>query len=283
MIRIRPMTEADVPLGMHLGQQAGWNQLAADWVRMLHLEPAGCFVAEADGTPAGTTCTCRFGPVAWVAMVLVEASRRGQGIATALMLRALDYLDEQGATTIRLDATPLGEPVYRKLGFVDEYTLERFAGVLPSGDGPEPMPENRVQPATKEWLPRVAEFDRAITGTDRRLLLLRLAEEYPDEVRILTREDQQQGYLMSRPGRLAWYLGPCLASPEAGGSLLDDASRRHAGQRVFLDIPEVNAAARNWASLQGLTAQRKLLRMVRGERIHDDPNRIWTSSGPEKG
>lgn len=283
MIRIRSMTEADVAFGLQLGQQSGWNQTPADWFRMLYLDPDGCFVAEKDGVAVGTTCTCRFGSVAWVAMVLVEAARRGQGIGTALMRHALDHLDKHEIATIRLDATPLGEPVYRKLGFVAEYSLERWDGVLPAGSEPEAVEASRVEAGTQEWLPRLVEFDRAITGTDRKGFLHRLAEEYPQELRILTRQGKVHGYLMARPGRLAWFLGPCRANPQAGRWLLDDAARRHAGQRVFLDIPESNAAARRWANERGLTVQRKLLRMVRGRRILDDPERIWTSSGPEKG
>src|SRR4051794_19050706 len=120
MIRIRPMTPDDLAFGLRLSQPAGWNQTPGDWARMLDLGQGGCFVAEVEGVHAGTTGTCRFGPLAWVAMVLVEPALRGRGVGTALMRHALDWLDQQGVQTIRLDATPLGEPVYRKLGFVAE-------------------------------------------------------------------------------------------------------------------------------------------------------------------
>src|SRR5438128_6261242 len=70
MIRVRPMTLADLGLGLRLRQQAGWNQTAADWARFLSLEPEGCFVAEEDGIAAGTVTTCVFGPVAWIGMML---------------------------------------------------------------------------------------------------------------------------------------------------------------------------------------------------------------------
>ena len=60
---------------------------------------------------------------------------------------------------------------------------------------------------------------------------------------------------MARPGRLAWQLGPCLASAEAGRRLLDDAALRYAGQRVFLDITEGHSAAREWACERGLSVQ----------------------------
>ena len=62
MLRIRGMTVADIPLGMRLKEQAGWNQVEGDWRRLLDLQPDGCFVAELDDVPAGTVTTCRFGP-----------------------------------------------------------------------------------------------------------------------------------------------------------------------------------------------------------------------------
>jgi GNAT superfamily N-acetyltransferase len=128
VIRIRPMTAADLPLGLRLSREAGWNQTPADWSRLLGLGPAGCFVAELDGAAVGTTTTCVFGPIAWVAMVLVDRDVRGRGIGTALVAHAIDHLDELGVRSIRLDATPLGEPLYRRLGFVAEYPLTRFQG-----------------------------------------------------------------------------------------------------------------------------------------------------------
>src|SRR5205807_2729579 len=110
-MRIRPMTSADIPLGMRLKQQNGWNQLEADWQRLLALEPGGCFVAEVDGVGVGTAGACVFGPVAWIAMVLVDAERRKQGVGTALMEHALAYLNGRGVRSVRLDATPLGQPL----------------------------------------------------------------------------------------------------------------------------------------------------------------------------
>src|SRR5438105_11990396 len=134
MIRIRRMTAADVPLGMRLKEQAGWNQTEADWQRCLDLQPDGCFVAEWNDTPVGTTTTCVFGNVAWIAMVLVDANHRGKGIGKALMNHALEYLDSAGVASIRLDATPLGQPLYEKLGFRVQFPLARFEGVLPPHD-----------------------------------------------------------------------------------------------------------------------------------------------------
>src|SRR5262249_34729790 len=130
MLMIRLMTADDVAVGMRLKERAAWNQTEADWRRILALEPAGCFVAELDGNAVGTTCTCVFGSVAWIAMVLVDPVVRGQGIGTALMRHALAHLDGCGVRTVRLDATPLGRPIYEKLGFVPQFELARYGGVL---------------------------------------------------------------------------------------------------------------------------------------------------------
>ena len=44
MLSIRPMTFADIGLGLRLRQQARWNQTPADWARFLSLEPTGRWV-----------------------------------------------------------------------------------------------------------------------------------------------------------------------------------------------------------------------------------------------
>src|SRR5438552_875414 len=99
MTHVRPMTAADLPLGLRLSHQAGWNQTEADWKRLFACQPDGCFVAEWDGTPVGTTTTAIFGEVAWVAMVLVDEAARGRGVGTALVGHALEFLDRRRIPT----------------------------------------------------------------------------------------------------------------------------------------------------------------------------------------
>jgi GNAT superfamily N-acetyltransferase len=120
------MTLDDLPLGMRLKDRAGWNQTEADWRRILWLQPDGCFVAEWDGRPVGTAAVVALGPVGWLQMVLVDEAFRSRGIGTRLVEHLLGQLDRLGVATARLDATPLGQLVYEKLGFVAEYALTRW-------------------------------------------------------------------------------------------------------------------------------------------------------------
>jgi predicted N-acetyltransferase YhbS len=278
MGEIRLMTSTDIPAALRLCAQAGWNQTTADWQRMLVFEPEGCFVAEQSGTVIGTTTTTVFRNVAWLAMVLVDASARGRGIGTALVQRALDFLQRQAVTTVRLDATPLGRPLYDRLGFVEQFQVARWVGTVI--DTARPI---GVEPAMREQLEALGALDETVTGTNRRRLLQRLFSEQPGSMRCLWQEGRLLGFLASRPRKGAQQIGPCIATPDAGPLLLADAWHRYRGHQVFIDVPVSNAAATSWVQAAGLTVERHLVRMCRGVPVGERVSWLWASSGPEKG
>jgi GNAT superfamily N-acetyltransferase len=277
-VQIRTMTIDDVAFGLRLSRQAAWNQTEADWLRFLYFEPEGCFVAEMDECPVGTTTTCVLGQVAWIAMVLVEVEVRGRGIGTQLLRHALDYLDARQVPTVRLDATPAGRAVYEKLGFIAEYELARYEGVASRCATPPIVAET-----TPRIYPGTVEFDKKMTGTDRQKMLTKLFDEFPQDLRILQRHGTIEGYAATRPGANAIQVGPCVATLDAGPALLRDALNRCAGKPIFVDIPVDNAAAVKIAESGGLRIQRRFTRMYRGKRVSDTIEALWASSGPEKG
>ena len=290
MISVRPMTVADISLGLRLARQAGWNQMEADWRRFLALQPDGCFVGELNGSAVATTAAFIFGPVAWIAMVLVEIESRRQGVATTLLKHALDFLDGQGVKTVRLDATAAGQPVYEKLGFVPEYPLTRYMGIAPVGCAVHTFSleehtslERCAQHTLRFSTDQIAAFDCRMTATPREKMLARLFGESPDLTRVWDREGQLEGFITGRRGANATLIGPCIATARAGPALLIAALDCCAGQPVFMDVPRDNAPAIEIAEKSGLSIQRHFMRMCRGERIKDHVEAIWASSGPEKG
>lgn len=124
--RLRQMAAADIPAGLALCRAARWNQIEADWRRYLALNPTGARVAvDPANTVIGSVTTLRYdGGFDWLAMVLVSPDCRRQGIASTLVEEAIELLGTR--TPVRLDATPAGELVYRKLGFEPEYALARM-------------------------------------------------------------------------------------------------------------------------------------------------------------
>ena len=278
MLAIRTMTATDAPVALAVTKQAGWNQGETDWRRFLGMEPDGCFVAEMDGEPVGTTVTCVFGAVAWIGMVLVDKRARRRGVATGLMKHALVYLEGRDVQTVRLDATETGELVYDKLGFVREYQLTRYQGTARGATA-----ETQVVSATPDMLPALIAFDARVAGGSREDLLNRLYSDAPCGVRVLYQQGRLEGFIMTRRGVHALQIGPCIASPAAGTILLGDMLNRCAGQPVILDVPCPNTTAIGVTESFGFKAQRHFIRMYRGCAPTGDASALWASSGPEKG
>jgi GNAT superfamily N-acetyltransferase len=278
MITIRQMTIDDLGLGIKLSGQARWNQTQADWLRFIELEPEGCFVGELNGRAVGTTTTCVFRKVAWIAMVLVDVDARGSGVGTTLLKHSVEYLKSRQVRTIRLDATSLGRPIYEKLRFAPDYELARF-----EGRAPEARESATVVTAAPEMFADIIEFDMRMTGRERVKMLGRLFEEFPESVRIVRRADEIEGFITMRPGANSVRIGPCTATPEAGPALFGDALGRCAGKPVFVDIPLDNAEAVKVAESNGLTVQRSFTRMSWGRKAIDNAEASWASSGAEKG
>jgi GNAT superfamily N-acetyltransferase len=314
---VSQMSQRQVDAGLRLSAQNGWNQLEADWRRQLDLEPDACFVAEAAGQVVGAACACVFETVAWVNLVLVDQVWRGRGIGTRLMRTVLDHLDARGIPSIRLDATPLGQPIYEKLGFTAEYTLTRFGGIMPGHTDVEGKTERSghgVRPRVGEGgrerggertgvaiadiagpddLPGIIALDRAVTSTARGKLFAYVMKRQPDAFHVVREAEAIIAYAGCRPGARAWQIGPCASggkSPtyhvmetEACMRLLNTVGNHLAGKPAFIDVPNDNPSASAWAAATGLAPQRTLTRMGRGPRVREQLKRLWASFGPEKG
>jgi GNAT superfamily N-acetyltransferase len=287
MLTLRGFLDDDPPLVLRLKEQAGWNQTPADLVRFRTLAPEGSFVAQWDGEPVGCVIAFEFGTVAWIAMMLVDEAFRGRGVGRALMERALEHVDARGIPSVRLDATPMGEPLYEKLGFVRQFEVRRFAGSLTAEAAAAAHEQAQaaavVLPGLPEHLEGMIDFDCRATNTDRRRLLTALFHEQPDELRVAVHERRVIGYVTSRPGAAARQIGPCMADISAGERLLIDSIARHVGEKLYVDVPADNAPAVHCMERLDLAVHRTLTRMCRGNPVVEDVPRLFASSGPEKG
>ncbi len=275
------MSPADIPAGIRLRGLAGWNQTEQDWRRFLALNPQGCFAAERDGEVCGTVTTLAYEKhFGWIGMVLVDPAQRGQGIGTRLLRRGMSALQAQGVETLKLDATPMGHPLYLQLGFTDEYLIERWEGVsdAKSGAGLKPM--------TLEELDGVCRWDRDAFGADRSRLLTCLWQEGAGYSAVLRSGSRISGYVFGRAGARAHYLGPWAAETGNGaaGVLFMEFLARVTGEKVFVDICCENPEARGLVERAGFRHQRVLTRMYHGPNRHPGlPELVCGIAGPELG
>lgn len=283
------MLPEDVTAGLRLSTTAGWNQTRGDWERFLAASPDGCFVAESDAGVVGTSATIVYGGVlAWIGMVLVDPAERGKGIGTALLERAVRHLDERGVSSVKLDATPQGRPLYERMGFETEYGVERW--LLEREEGRESAPEapsgeaaTAGAPARTPWTsaasiipgaeagaaaelePDLLALDREVFGADRSALLRSLAADAPDLVQRIDGPAGIAGYALGRRGAIADHLGPWSARDEdAAARLLDGFLARSRRGRVFVDRVVPCPWSGDLLESRGFRFARPLTRMFRG-------------------
>ena len=279
-IEVRLLLESDIPAALRLKELAQWNQTENDWLRLLRLEPNGCFCATIDGEVVATTTTTTYKPeLAWIGMVLVDPKRRQQGIATRLMKIALEYLADAGVPTVKLDATPLGCSLYRNLGFKDESLIERWVGIAGSR-------EVTCSPLDMAARREALLFDRHAFGADRSKLLEMLIDDCCVTPLVTTAADGQlTGYGLARPGSAAVYVGPLLAaSTDEATCLLDGLLSQLSGQRIYIDLNSSFKDGQKMLTGRGFVKQRDLIRMFYGQASEAGPSTsIFAIAGPELG
>lgn len=245
---------ADVPQAFALTQTIGWNQTPDDWRLAIEMSQGGCFAMEHEGSVIATVTSIRYGnDLAWIGMVLTHPEHRGRGHARALMTQILDHLSD--VATVKLDATEMGTPLYRELGFVDECVIERWQG----------QAAGSMEPIGPYLYP---EFDRQAFGADRSALLERLAGIEAASV--------EDGFAMGRGDR----FGPCVArSKQSAMRLARWYLARHADKQLIWDLfPENNIAQE-----LGFELSRRLMRMRRGRRLPSKREWVYAGAGFEFG
>jgi GNAT superfamily N-acetyltransferase len=325
------MMLADVDAGLRLCRQSHWNQVARDWERFLGSADGGATVAvdAAAGLVVGSVASMLYravagegggpvpvtrapspgasvadsrGPVAgcrlpvpdslaWIAMVLVDPASRGSGIGRALLQRALEQVGD--ATTIGLDATALGLPLYEKLGFSVECRLTRMrreasSAKLSTGSHRSAVDAGSttaVRRATPEDRAAIAGLDARATGLDRRTILEWLQEGAPEFAWVADGADGLDGAVLGRHGHAACHLGPVIArSADVAQRLVRACLACHVDRSFFLDVVDDWPGWRTAVDALGFEAQRPFARMYRGPwRPRSDARLLFASIGPEFG
>src|SRR5690606_26166864 len=254
---IRAMTAADLPAAMDIKQQEGWNQTTNDWRLLLEDAPGLCLVALHQERVVATVAAIGYEQqLAWIGMMLVQKDYRGLGLAKMLMKGILDRLE--GYPIIKLDATPAGFPVYKKMGFEPEYTIYRM--VL----GPKQMPTTtRIQatPIAKAFLSDLVDYDNHIYWVKRQNLLRYLYPQSPDPAMAAASKEAMKGFVLGRPGTNYHQLGPLMAESTGIAKDLVSSALQRLDRPVVVDVLQDKTDFINWLLKQGFTIQRELIRM----------------------
>ena len=92
----------------------------------------GTFVAYLDGAPVGAAMTLLSHGIAGIYWVGTVEAARGRGVAEACMRVATNWGLDAGAPNVQLQASPMGEPIYRRMGYEEIYRYDFYLASGPT-------------------------------------------------------------------------------------------------------------------------------------------------------
>jgi len=145
-----------------------------------------------------------------IGLMAVFPEIQHQGIGVAIMQQLLEWSANRGATTVLLDATPAGVPLYAKLGFITDDSacvyIQRRSSTL--------VDTRAISTKQLELdeLPEVVMYDAERFGAQRARVLTSYYQAFPDRAFVaLNDQGIITGYIIAQARR----LGPWLAdTPE---------------------------------------------------------------------
>lgn len=202
-------------------------------------------------------------------MVLTHPDFRRRGFAKRLLAHCLDQADALEIRTLKLDATEQGQPLYAALGFIAEQPIERWTLGVPHTS------EQRLRRPVRETAS--GSLDLSAFGAERSDLLAQLGQ-------LGDVFAQSNGHLLSRPGRMYRYLGPCVAGDSEAARNLVQRGLTIPGEKGWAwDLLPGNRNAVALANELGFRPQRQLVCMRRGEEMRTRDDLVYAVAGFEFG
>jgi GNAT superfamily N-acetyltransferase len=281
--KVRPMLLDDLDHGLNLSKAEGWNQTEKDWRLLIENPLNTCLVVENFKRIIGTaTALSHSNKVAWIGMVLVDKDFRGRGAGNILMTHLLEKL--RHFKSVKLDATPAGQPIYTKLGFVDEHIICRMTNPSMKKLSYDKSDQG-IRPILSERFREIIKFDEQIFGVDRTYLLETLFRNCPGKAFMIERNNKFCGFTLGRDGTRLNYIGPVFASsPDNAKTLLSEALKSLINLPVALDVLQDKRDLIIWLESLGFIKQRHFVRMyLRSNTYPGIVKNQYLISGPEFG
>ena len=258
---IRTMTRGEIDLAVDWAGAEGWNPGLQDAVAFHAADQDGFYVGLLDGEPIATISAVRYGKsFGFVGFYIVKREQRGKGYGLRLWNAALATLRGRD---VGLDGVVDQQANYRMSGFALAYRNIRYEGIA----GGEAHRDDDIVPLSTIAFADIVGYDRPFFPAERSGFLRHwIALPGSTAIGIRTR-GRIAGYAVMRPCRNGFKFGPLFAdSPGLAERLFAHlASRAPAGAAVFLDIPEVNAAARDLVERHGMVPRFETARMYTGD------------------
>lgn len=259
-IELRSILLDDIESCISLSSAEGWNQTKTDWKLLIDNPHNICLLANSGQQVVGSATAMNYSnEIVWIGMVLVKKAYRGRGISKMLLSGLLNQL--YAFRSVKLDATPAGQPVYEKFGFKDEYILHRMT-TLSLDDFQSYNSEIAPEPILFSDIHEIIALDGSIFGAVRISLIKSLINDSHDNAWCLKRKGRITAFALGRPGRKYHQIGPVFATDsEEAKILISHSLSKLTGKPVVLDILSDKKELFHWLESIGFISQRVFIRM----------------------
>ncbi|MEO9893474.1 GNAT family N-acetyltransferase [Aurantibacter sp.] len=282
-IVVRQMEESDISGAMHLVLAENWNQTKEDWQMFLNINSNLCLVALYKSEVIGTVTAINYrNEVAWIGMMLVTKSFRGIGISKRLLNTIIERLSD--CLSIKLDATPAGKPVYNKLGFQEEFSLNRM--VVTKFKGATNINKSAAfWPISVDEIEDIVSLDLKIFGSDRSELINSLIKRNSDKTWCVVKNEHVVGYVLGRPGLNYFQIGPLIAETvDDAIQLIEIILNQYIGESIVIDILQDKLEFKKHLISLGFSEQRSFMRMyLKDNSFPGVMSNQYVIAGPELG
>ena len=276
MLKISVMNVEDTAFAIEMTDLEKWGNVAADFHRLIHFDPDGCFVARKNGRRVGMITSTSYDDFAFLGSLIVRQEERGHGIGEALMKHAINHLQSKRIRTIELDGVFEAVPFYRRLGFKDKYLSLRFR--KPSGSSGE-----RPQPCPIGMAHEIISFDKKMTGLKRDRMIKRFFDETSDTI-FAIKGKSISAYAIVKPSAGTFCsIAPVVASKDRDAKILLESIVSGFGSvDLGIGVPAVNGQTVSFLTRNGFDYNQPSLRMYLGHR-RDYEKHVYAIFSPEKG
>ena len=261
---MRVLTEADMPACHRLSLQLKWPHRLEDWQFLERLGHGFVIERRQDDQPpvlVGTALYFDYGDshVA-LGMVIVQPGLQGHGLGRRLTQKLQEHT---GGRVEMLNATPAGQPLCEKLGFVATGALHQHQGSvfqpllipLPAGE--------RIRPLGNSDGARIEALDARATGMDRSKVLAAVGEVA--EGVAIDRDGEMLGFALVRRFGHGRVIGPVVApDAERAKALISHWINVYADSFIRIDVFESGGLS-EWLTGIGMTRVDSVAPMQRGK------------------
>ncbi|MBO7152839.1 MAG: GNAT family N-acetyltransferase [Lentisphaeria bacterium] len=267
---LRKCVMEDVPELQELSESVNWDQLPADWENFISLGGVWSMVHlnRIVGTAAWIP---RDDNTVWIGLVITKPEWRGCSIATRLMQAIIDETSDYQCRG--LDASAMGAPVYRRLGFKDGYTVSRIE-----------LSGKYDKPSLLDWYDMSEAEAASIAKETNDPLIMTLFSNAPELCKVGKLNGRSAAYFLGRYGLKSVHIGPlCAQSLEFALDAVNMARESANGKVVTMDIMGYQSKFADRLKLSGAEFKRDFLRMWHGTAMDEENPAVFAAAGPEYG